>query len=101
MENAEGGEAVSSEDVGDIASLKKRIAALEEDASPGLSGGREMHLVFSLGFVVVSTLAMGAYGGQWLAKRFAWPGLENGVLAVSLCLAMFSAYRLLKPFMGK
>ena len=90
-----------SEEVDDIGRLRSRIAAMEEIKPPDPGNGRELHLVFSLGFVVVTTLAMGAYGGQWLAKRFAWPGLEVGVLWASVVLAVLSAYRLLRPFMGK
>lgn len=86
----------------DVEHLQDRIAALEETSSPDSStGGRELHLVFSLGFVVITTLGMGAYGGKWLAHRFDWPGLEVGVLMLSVCLAAFSVYKLLRPFLGK
>ena len=95
-------ESVPSEELDDIGLLHRRIAALQEKPNPdGVGGSQAFHLVFSLGFVVVTVVLMGAFGGRWLAERFAMPGLSLGVLLLSVGLAVISVYKLLRPFMGK
>ena len=86
----------------DVEHLQERIAALDEaNASDRVKGGQAMGLVSSLGFVVVSTLALGAYGGKWLAARYGMPSLQIGCLLLSVCFMFVSVYKLLRPFLGK
>lgn len=80
--------------------LQERIQKLQSEQEVRPSGGAEMHLVFSLGTVVVSTLLMGNYGGTWLAQKTGYPGAQQLTLVLSILMAVFAVYRLLKPFMN-
>ena len=95
-------EATPLEGRDDVEHLQERIAALNEaTASDSVAGGRAMGLVSSLGFVVVSSLALGAYGGKWLATRYAMPSLQIVVLLLAVCFMFVSVYKLLRPFLAK
>lgn len=82
-----------------LAGLQKRIEALQGDQKPTLTGGGELHLVFSLGSVVVSTLLLGLYGGDWLARKTGHPQAQTLVLVLSMGFAGLAAYKLLRPFL--
>ena len=86
-----------------LVGLQERIKELQaEKESPNVpAGGRELHLMFSLGLVVVSTLAGGSWLGRYLAVRWNWPGAETATLVAAVLLAAFSAYKLFRPFLGK
>jgi hypothetical protein len=93
---------IPPEDRDDVTHLQERIAALDEaNTSDRVAGGQAVGLVSSLGFVVVSTLALGAYGGKWLAARYDMPSLQIGCLLLAVCFMFFSVYKLLRPFLSK
>lgn len=83
----------------DLNQLQEKIQKLQAEQVIQPSGGAEMHLVFSLGSVVVSTLLMGNYGGVWIAQRTGYPAAQQLVLVLSILMAIYAVYRLLKPFM--
>ena len=90
-----------SEASDDVSQLRERIAALKEDATPTPSFGSEFHLVFSLGFVVVGSIALGAYVGKRLAQHYHQPALETVAMLMSIGLAALSVYGLLRPVLRK